>query len=161
MPVTIVGIKELRAEMKAASDAVPAEVSKALKQGSNVLKQRMDALAPRGKTGRLAGGNKAFSNARSAGVANNVIYAGVVEFATEYYRRPPGGTKGYGSLSKGAKNAARHGRAAAGGAVKVTVRKGGSPPRFGYKALDQVGDEVAQVVYDALVELLACHGWLD
>ena len=134
--VEIVGERELRREMRQAASGLPRELTKALKQGSFVLLQRMIELAPRGDSEDLVGSFTPFSTAKVSGVRSTLPYAGVQEFAKRYPRVSRSGR--------------RH----------MVQMHGEAPPRFGYKALDQVIDKIAEQAHEAIVDLLDAHGWL-
>jgi hypothetical protein len=136
MPIEISGLKELRAELKALDRAVPRELNAALKEGAKVVTARAVQLAPQGKTGNLKGSGRPFSNASGAGVRFSVPYAGVQEFATSWQRR-----------------------SRAGKPETVHYRKDGPPPRFAYKAINELGDGLVADTFDRILGVLRCHGW--
>jgi Bacteriophage HK97-gp10, putative tail-component len=125
MPVVIEGLAELRAELRAAADATPREVTKALRGGAAKVAARAVQLAPVGKTGQLAASGKAFSTQRAAGVRFSAPYAGVAEF-----KRGGGWFQNHGPT-----------------------------PRFAYRAVDELGPGLVQEAFDALTEILRCHGF--
>lgn len=133
----IVGLKELLAELRAAENASPREVTKALKPAAAQLTARAQAkLNAKGGTGKMAASARPFSTQRAAGVRFSHPGAGVEEFATQYKRRNKGGTVSV-----------------------ITIRKGGSPPRFLYKAIDELGPKLIDGILDLLIEIWKCHGW--
>lgn len=134
--VEIEGLTELRRAMRQAADATPAELSRALREASKVLQRRMVALAP-SRDGKLRASIRPFSTATSSGARSRLPYAAVQEFAKAYRRTRAGKTH------------------------RVVMHNVGEPPRFGYKALDQVQDELIAAVHEAIITLLAAKGWLE
>jgi hypothetical protein len=134
--VEIEGAAELRAALRRAVDATPAEFGRAMRRGSVRLRDRMAQLAPK-RSGGLVASFKAYSTQRTAGVRSAHPGAGVQEFARQYKR-----TRG-------------------GKSHTVTMRNVGPAPRFGYRALDQLADQLADDAHEALIEVLSAHGWLE
>src|SRR5580704_6548532 len=113
MPIVITGLKELRAELKAAELATPREVNAALKVGADEVAALARTFAPK-KTGKMASSLRSFSTARSAGVRSSHPGAGVQEFATTYRRQPAG----HGGVeARAAKRHSRRGEMSGGGTV--------------------------------------------
>ena len=137
MPIVIYGLKELRAELKEVSKAAPREINAALKEGAKTITARAVQLAPV-KTGAMRGTAKPFSTARAAGVRFTSPYASVHEFATVWHRRARGGI-----------------------ALEEQVRyvKGLAPPRFAFRAVEELADGLVDVTFDRLVQVLRGHGW--
>jgi phage gpG-like protein len=138
LSVDLEGMKELRQALKEAEDAMPRELTKALKTAVAPVRDRAaaNAMGLPNASGRLAGSLTLFSQARRAGFGSDLPYAGVEEFATTYQRRTPsGGT--------------------------TQVHLSGAPPRYGYRALDDMGEQVANSIAEAIFEVCRCHGWLE
>jgi hypothetical protein len=135
MAFEVKGLKELRAELKAAADAAPREVTKALKVGAVEVAARAAVLAPQGKTGRLKADARPYATARAAGVRFTLPYAPVQEFARTWQRTTKGGQQ----------------------AVHYT--KPGRAPRFAYKAVEELADKLMDETFARLVDILKLHGW--
>jgi hypothetical protein len=165
MPIEIVGLKELRAELKAAALASPREVTAALREGADQVAARARDLAPKGTgetAGQMASTGKAYSTTVSAGVKFRHPGAGVQEFATTYYRQSPGSG---GTQARATKSHIRKGHISAkeGGLVEVHMvnvsAPGPSGGRFAYKAVDELAPALMESTFARLSEILECHGW--
>jgi hypothetical protein len=148
MPVVITGLAELRAALRRAELASPRVVTAALKVGAQEVTARSRELVPKGNhegrsTPTMVSTLKAFSNAKGAGVKTNHPGAGVQNFATTYSRKGPNG----------------------GPEQEVTLVNvsafGANKDRFLYKAVEEVGPELAEKTFDDLVEVLKCQGWFQ
>lgn len=135
MPIEIVGLKEIRAELRALESSTVREITAALKVGATEVAARSNALAPRGKTGRLAADGRPFATQRSAGVRYTLVYAPVQEFARTWQRTVKGK------------------------AETVHYTKPGPAPRFAYRAIDQLADKLMDETFARLVAILRAHGW--
>jgi hypothetical protein len=159
MPIEIRGLRELRAELKALETKAPREVTAALRVGAVQVAARANELAPRGRTGRLAADGRPYATMRSAGVRYTLIYAPVQEFAVDWLRRNRGGTAKSGSVSRGEKGAHFGRGATVAGTNEVHYTKNGSPPRFAFKAVEQLGPRLIDETFERLVGILRAHGW--
>jgi hypothetical protein len=137
MPVRITGLKELRAELRAAADASPREVTAALREGAKTVAARSNELAPQGKTGALKADGRPFATGTRAGVRYRLPYAGVQEFAVNWSRRNRTGK----------------------GTNEVHYTKGGPPPRFAYRSVDELGPGLLDATFERITNILRCHGW--
>ncbi len=149
MPVVISGLKELRAALRKAQLASPRVVTAALKVGAQEVTARSKELVPKsadhkGDGPTIVSTLKAFSNARGAGVKTNHPGAGVQNFATVYKRRNP---------STGEKSETVH-------LVNVSAF-GANKDRFLYKAVEEIGPDLAETTFEKLVEILKCNGWFE
>lgn len=140
--VEIEGLADFRKALRDAADATPRELTKALRKGAQTLKDRASAnastIAGSHAEGKIPASFRIYSRAREAGIVSSLPQAGVFEFATSYMRRS---------------------RSADRPPHRVTFHDIGSPPRFGYKALGELEEELTQMAYDALVEVAKAHGW--
>ncbi|MDQ1426638.1 MAG: hypothetical protein QOK39_114 [Acidimicrobiaceae bacterium] len=132
----IIGLAELRRELRATPDASVREVTRAIKGGAAKLTARAVGYVPAGGTGEMAATGRAFATAKRGGVKFTHPGAGVEEFATHYTRR--------------GRDGGQHG---------VTITKGPTPPRFAYRALNELSDALVTDAFEALVEILKLHGW--
>lgn len=161
MPITIEGLKELRAELRSAEMASPRELTVALKEGADSVTARAKELVPK-RSGKMASSLRSFSSATSAGVQSSHPGAGVQEFATTYYRQAAG--RG-GVQDRAAKRHIRKGEMSAseGGMQEVTLvnvsAPGPSGGRFAYKAIDDIGEALIDSTFDRITAILTAHGW--
>ena len=138
MPIRITGIKELRAALKDVDRRLPSEVTAALREGARTVTALSNQLAPRDK-GTLSANGRPFSTTKAAGVRYTLIYAGVQEFATRWQRHTPGGS----------------------GVEQVHYTKNGPPPRFAYRAANQLAEPLMEETFERLVTILRAQGWFD
>lgn len=160
MPIVVTGLKELRAELKALDKTAPREINAALREGAKVVTARAVQYAPE-KDGDLRGSARPFSTARAAGVRFTVPYAGVQEFAVNWYRHnrgPKGSTRTGGAMTKAQKKHLRD-AGGGGGVNEVHYTKNGPPPRFAYKAVEELAEGLMAATFERLVNILKCHGW--
>jgi hypothetical protein len=136
MPVRISGLRELRAELRAAADATPRELTAALREGAKTVTERSNQLAPE-KNGALKADGRPFATATRAGVRYRLPYAGVQEYAVTWTRRNRSGK----------------------GTNEVRYTKLGPPPRFAHRAVEQEGPLLVEATFERLVAILRCHGW--
>ena len=110
----------------------------------------------------MASTGKAYSTTVSAGVKFRHPGAGVQEFATTYYRQPPGSG---GTQSRALKRHIRlgHTSAKSSGLVEVHMvnvsAPGPSGGRFAWKAVDELAPELMESTFERLLEILKLHGW--
>lgn len=141
MPIEIVGLKELRRELKAVPEASVRELNLALKDASVQVAARTRELIPK-KSGAMAGTVKAFSNASGAGVRVSHPGANVQEFATDYSRRSRSG----------------NGRVAV---HLVNVQsKGESGGRFAHRAVDELAPVLIEETFQKILDVVRMHGWM-
>lgn len=160
MPIEIEGLKDLQAALRAAADASPREISKALRDGARKVTVKSRGYTPVGKTGALAADGRAFSTQNAAGVRYTLPYAGVQEFGNVYLRRNRGG--GQGSLSVKAKQAGRAGKSAPSGYNLTTANKQHAAiPRFAWRAVNELAPKLVEETFVAITDVLKCHGWFD
>lgn len=128
--VRIEGLKELRKALKDSVDATPRELTNALKAGAAPVPPAIASKTPV-RTGELrASIGKPQASGTRAKVPIKARHASFAEFQK----------KGkYGSTMS-----ARY----------------GPPPRFGYRGLQTVEDQVAEITFRELKEIVTAHGWL-
>jgi hypothetical protein len=78
--VNVNGLVELRRTLTGTDLEAKRAVQASLKRGVTIAAERASLLAPRGLTGRLAGGYRGYTRGNVAGVRNPVPYAGVHEY---------------------------------------------------------------------------------
>jgi hypothetical protein len=133
-PVRIDGLKEFRKALRDAVDATPRELSAALKPVAEKV-----AGKARGFTrGRIAAAVKPFAAGTKAGIRSRHPGARVHEFATTFKRRNPGG----------------------GGEHTVRWSDPADPPRYAYRAADELADKIGEDLLDAIEGVVRAKGWL-
>lgn len=155
---TIDGLKELRAALRAAPQAAVSEITRAAKPAAQQVTARAVEFAPI-KSGTLRGSAAPTATSRSFGVRFTAPYAGVQEFAVAYYRRTRG--SGRGRVTAGERRVAKTGGSAPSGSNEVHLQHvNGPPPRFAYRAIEELGPKLAEtVVWPAILDVLRLHGW--
>jgi hypothetical protein len=138
VPIEIVGLKDLRKELRAVPDASVRELNTALDAAAKAVTARTVALMPK-KSGAMAGTAKAFKNASGAGVKVTHPGANVQEFATTYRRQ---GKKGPNTVHL------------------VNVQpKGDSGGRFAHKAVDELAPVIIDETFNKILDVVRMHGW--
>jgi hypothetical protein len=159
----IEGLKELEAEMRAVDRKLTREITRAARLGGAAAVSEAKNLVPK-DTGKMAGLMRPRSGPLFFGVANSHPGAGVQNYATDYLRKTPGTA---GSVTRSVKRFHRHTGYHDSSATQevhmVNVSaKGPSGDRFMSKALDNVGDKIAEeIVWPAITDVLQANGWWD
>jgi hypothetical protein len=127
--IRIEGLREFRADLKRALGANPRELARALRESGAILPPKIRSGAPQA-TGKLAGSvGSPTATGTKARIPIRAKHAVYAEFQT----------KGkYGA---------------------TMTAKYGPPPRFGYRAVDESADELAERVYEGLKEIVTLYGW--
>jgi hypothetical protein len=74
------GLAELRRDFKRLDPLIDKELADAIKEGAGKVATTAGALAPRGETGDLAHGFRAYVSGARASIGSTVPYAGVHEY---------------------------------------------------------------------------------
>lgn len=125
--VEIIGLRELRRDLKGSERALDRELSRGLRMGGRPVGELAQALAPK-RSGELAGDWHLQSSGTHTEVVFGAEHAPIIEFA---------GLGRYRSLTE----------------------RYGPPPRFGHRALEIKQDEVAEIVFREISEVVAARGW--
>jgi len=162
------GLRELEAEMKAVDKKLVRDITKANKVGSVRVAGVAKAYAPE-KTGKMKGSIRPAAGADWFGARVTHPGAGVQEFAVDYIRRERGSTQTdyyhHRELKTGvSRGLKRYYKATGktGGATEEVhmVNVKGPPPRFLFKALNNIGPAIAEgPVWDAIQGALRANGW--
>jgi hypothetical protein len=127
----IENLKEFRLALKAADVKLPRELAAALRKAGEPPVERARQLAPRGPTGRLAGGFKVSTSGAAASIVNKVEYAGGAEWGRfgkwSGFARYPGPEGGVG--------------------------------RFAWRAVLEREEEIADTLYEELADLIGLYGF--
>ncbi|MCU4184028.1 hypothetical protein K6U06_06625 [Acidiferrimicrobium sp. IK] len=158
MPVELIGFRELLGELATAKGKSRRSVATGLAVAAKTIADKANQYAPRGKTGNLSANGRPYYTTISAGVAYTLIYAPVQEFAVDWTRRSRG--HGGGPATRGEKKARANGAGGA-GTNEVHYTKLGSPPRFAWRALQELQDGLILDVYDQVIGDLRCNGWFN
>jgi hypothetical protein len=135
--VQIIGLRELRASLRASADAAPREATAAVKRvGAQVILPRIRAIAPVGHRpddkhpGMLRRGYKISVSGSSGSVVNSAPWSAGAEWGQR------GKWRGF----------TRYPSVAGGG-------------RFAWRAISEQADKIVEGVYAELLEVLTAHGW--
>lgn len=166
----IEGLKELEAEMKAVDKKLVSEITKANKSAAIIVANRARADAPE-KTGKMKAATRPTAGGLFFGARVTHPGAGVQEFATDYIRRERGSTQidAYHhrelktGISRGLKRYYKATGKTGGQTEEVhMVNVKGPPPRFLFKALEDLGPGLATgLVWGRIVGALQANGWWD
>lgn len=156
--VRIEGYSDFMAGLKDAPRRIELAARRSLRASATKVVTRAAVYAPRGKTGKLASNTTIRIGRNRITIDWNEPYAGVQDWATDYLRRNRG-TVPKVVAPRGVKKTYRTKGHVGAGYHVVHMRNVPAPPRFAFKARDELADQIGQELIDAVEKVLLDTGY--